>query len=93
MEFIGDDSINWCYHWRVEQKNSHDIDDDPKKVFDKYYREVKESKGVGIGLFIVSQIAQLHHLTIEVDSTLGVGTTFKIACHPISTLTLHTSTV
>ncbi len=66
---------------------------DPKKVFDKYYREVKESKGVGIGLFIVSQIAQLHHLTIEVDSTLGVGTTFKIACHPISTLTLHTSTV
>ncbi len=65
----------------------------PKKVFDKYYREAKESKGVGIGLYIVAQIAQLHHLDITISSTLGVGTTFMIPCDPISTLTLHTSTV
>ena len=55
MEFIGDDSINWCYHWRVEQKNSRDIDDDPKKVFDYFIDLLPEPPfrvldlGCGIG--------------------------------------------
>jgi signal transduction histidine kinase len=61
----------------------------PKKVFDKYYREAKESKGIGLGLYIVAEVARLHNISIEVDSKLGVGTSFKIELLSISTSKLH----
>jgi signal transduction histidine kinase len=61
----------------------------PKKVFDKYYREAKESKGIGLGLYIVAEVAKLHNIAIDVDSKLGVGTSFKIKLFNISTSKLH----
>ena len=56
----------------------------PKKVFDKYYREAKQSKGIGLGLYIVAEVANLHNLHIDIESKLGVGTTFKIDLKAIS---------
>lgn len=62
----------------------------PKKVFDKYYREAKESKGIGLGLYIVAEVARLHDIVIDVDSKLGFGTSFKI---DLTTSKLHSNTL
>ncbi len=63
----------------------------PKKVFNKYYREALQSKGIGLGLYIVAKVAALHGLEIDVDSRLGQGTTFNIDLLPISDIYLSTS--
>ncbi len=61
----------------------------PKKVFDKYYREAKKSKGIGLGLYIVAEVARLHNISIEIDSKLGIGTSFRIKLVNITTSNLH----
>ena len=51
-------------------------------IFDKFYRiqknNVHDSKGLGIGLFLVKKIVDRYRGQITVTSKLGVGTTFKI---------------
>ncbi len=59
----------------------------PNEVFEKYYRESTQSKGLGLGLYIVKEIASLHHLNIRIDSRINEGTTFYIPLEPI--LLLH----
>jgi two-component system phosphate regulon sensor histidine kinase PhoR len=56
--------------------------DELPKIFDKFYR-VKHPKtrnvlGTGLGLAIVKGIVEAHHGTIDVESVLDKGTTFKI---------------
>ncbi len=50
----------------------------PKEIFDKYYRESSLVKGLGLGLYVVKEIANMHKLDIEVSSKLGIGTVFNI---------------
>jgi two-component system phosphate regulon sensor histidine kinase PhoR len=52
------------------------------KIFDKFYR-VKHPKtrnvmGTGLGLSIVKGVVEAHRGTIDVESVLGQGTTFRI---------------
>ncbi len=51
-----------------------------KKVFEKFYRvptgDIYQTKGYGLGLFYVKQIAEKHHGSIELQSEPGNGTTF-----------------
>jgi two-component system, OmpR family, phosphate regulon sensor histidine kinase PhoR len=52
------------------------------KIFEKFYR-VKDPKtrqvtGTGLGLSIVKGIVEAHHGSIDVESTVRVGTTFRI---------------
>lgn len=49
-------------------------------IFDKFYRSKlrMNEKGSGLGLVIAKHIVDKHDGTIEADSTLGEGTTFKI---------------
>jgi signal transduction histidine kinase len=50
-------------------------------IFDPFYttkHESVEREGTGLGLTIVHQIVQEHHGYIEVESTVGAGTTFYI---------------
>ncbi len=49
-----------------------------KEIFMKYYREDQNTKGLGLGLFIVKSVASLHNLDITVESTLNIGTRFII---------------
>lgn len=50
--------------------------DNLEKVFNPYYTTKKT--GMGLGLSICKQIVEAHQGTIEVESTIGVGTTFTV---------------
>jgi len=49
-----------------------------KKVFTKYYREDGTKKGLGLGLYIVKSVADLHNIEIVLESQIGVGSRFII---------------
>jgi signal transduction histidine kinase len=54
---------------------------DINRVFDPYFTTIHKSsihKGTGLGLFISYQHVQDHRGTIEVESTVNKGTTFRI---------------
>lgn len=59
--------------------------EDQKQLFEPFYRagNVGSIKGTGLGLSIVKKCVELHSSKIEVESTVGIGTTF------IVTLPLH----
>ncbi len=54
--------------------------DDLPRVFERFYRTSRgretSTKGKGLGLAIVKHIIEAHQQTINVRSTVGVGTTF-----------------
>lgn len=51
-----------------------------EKIFERFFRadEAHSSEGFGLGLSIARSIAERHHGRIEVKSTLGVGSTFRL---------------
>ncbi len=53
---------------------------DQKIIFEKFARVSRTSKspGLGLGLFIVHKIVLAHNGTIDVESEIGNGTTFKV---------------
>lgn len=52
------------------------------KLFEKFYRvptgDVHDTKGSGLGLTIVKHIMDSHEGTVEVNSEIGKGSTFKL---------------
>ena len=55
---------------------------DQERIFQRFYQVDKvrsrESGGTGLGLSIVKHIVQAHGGSIEVESRLGSGSTFRI---------------
>ncbi len=52
------------------------------KIFDPFYTTKEVGKGTGLGLNVSYNIIKKHGGTIDVESTVGAGTTFKI-CIPV----------
>jgi len=52
------------------------------KIFDKFYRvknpKTREVMGTGLGLAIVKGVVDAHHGTVDVESVVDQGTTFRI---------------
>lgn len=48
------------------------------KIFEMFYRANEGSKGSGLGLYIVSEVLAKVDGAIDVESTLGKGTLFKV---------------
>ncbi len=49
-----------------------------KKVFDMFFRATQSAEGSGLGLYIVKQTVEKLGGTIEVESKLNTGTTFRL---------------
>ena len=49
-------------------------------IFDRFYRvdSARTSQGAGLGLALALEIARAHGGDIQVDSTIGKGTTFTV---------------
>ncbi|MBI5026646.1 MAG: GAF domain-containing protein, partial [Nitrospirae bacterium] len=68
--------------------------EDVRRIFDPYFTTKHKStihKGAGLGLFISHQHITEHHGTIEVDSKIGKGTTFRVKM-PINRMALKPQT-
>ncbi len=71
-------------HVIIEVKD-HGIGIEPKdvtRIFDPYYRakfsDTTTRRGAGLGLTLVQQIVTSHGGQVELDSTPGVGSTFRL---------------
>jgi signal transduction histidine kinase len=52
--------------------------EDRALVFDPFFTTKKRGQGTGLGLWVVAQVARAHDAEIELDTTRGTGTTFRI---------------
>jgi two-component system phosphate regulon sensor histidine kinase PhoR len=67
---------------RVEDTGVGISPEELPKIFDKFYRvkhpKTREVVGTGLGLAIVKGVVEAHHGTIDVESFVDKGTTFRI---------------
>ena len=64
----------------VKDNGSGICPEDLHHIFKRFYRSrfSKDTQGIGLGLSLTKAIVEAHNGTIEVDSTLGVGTSFTM---------------
>ena len=70
-------------NWRILRVRDYGIgisQEDIKHLFEPYHRgkNAENVKGIGLGLKIAKDFVELHGGQIEVESTIGEGTTFTV---------------
>ena len=84
-----DISVSLCYQqqpagfvFSVADKGLGIPDAEKRRIFDKFYRigneEQRSSKGAGLGLYIVDQIARAHGGRVKVSDNTHTGTVFQV---------------
>jgi len=77
---IDEDKKHACVH--VNDTGYGIEPEDLKHIFERFYRGNKASQstipGSGLGLAISQEIVEQHYGRIEVDSEVGVGSTFTV---------------
>ena len=55
--------------------------EDLPHIFKRFYRSrfSGDAQGIGLGLPLAKAVVEAHNGTVEVDSTLGAGTTFTLS--------------
>jgi PAS domain S-box-containing protein len=65
--------------WLAVADTGHGIEaEEVPHIFEPFYSTKPDGKGVGLGLSMVYGIIREHNGTVEVDSELGKGSTFRI---------------
>ena len=60
----------------ISDNGSGIAEDDLEKIFEPFF--TTKTSGTGLGLAICRNIVESHHGTVDVESSLGKGTTFRI---------------
>jgi len=60
-------------------------DDYLRKIFDMFFRATERSEGAGLGLYIVKETVEKLQGKIDVESSVGEGTTFKVISPQLAT--------
>lgn len=68
-------------------------EDTKARIFEPFYTTKVDGRGMGLGLATVMSVLKVgeREASIEVDSTLGVGTTFRISFPTVNALMPHAS--
>lgn len=79
---VSSEKINGSFQIIIEDDGIGISKEEQKKVFDKFYRvgntNVHNTKGLGLGLYYVSQIVKAHNGFIEIESPVKAGTKVTI---------------
>ncbi len=74
-----------CYEFQFEDTGCGMSEDFVKTIFEPFTRandsRVTKVEGTGLGMSIVKSVVDLMNGSIDVDSELGVGTTFTVTIH------------
>lgn len=81
-------SVNEHLEFEVRDEGFGISEDDQKEMFTAFYRvhtaDTKSIEGTGLGLVIAKGIVEIHGGQMEMDSTLGEGTSFKFQIHDLN---------
>jgi signal transduction histidine kinase len=72
------ESRHSVFYLRVEDNGQGIATEYHSKIFDMFYRANEQSKGSGLGLYIVKEALMKLSGTIELESVPGIGSTFTI---------------
>ena len=70
--------IDNCIEIKISVTGSGISEENLSKIFDPFFTTKDVGKGTGLGMNIAYNIIKKHKGTIDIDSTVGVGTTFTI---------------
>ena len=68
---------------RFDDNGGGMTDEVKQKLYDNFFTTKPVGQGTGLGMAITRKIIEQHHGTIHFDSTVNVGTRFKLTI-PIS---------
>jgi two-component system, OmpR family, phosphate regulon sensor histidine kinase PhoR len=79
---IGTSKVGNQMHIAISDNGPGIADTDKLRVFEKFYRsgneDLRETKGTGLGLFVVKQIIEAHKGTVKIKDNLPKGARFEL---------------